>query len=80
MNDFFEINFEDSQYPQRLLKIKRFPKKLYVLGNVELLNSDSIAMVGTRDLTSYGEFYASKFAEELSNCGITIVSGLATRN
>lgn len=64
-------------YPDRLKKIKNAPAQLYVEGNYELLNVDSIAIVGTRKCTSYGKKYAAKFAKELSQKGICIVSGLA---
>lgn len=41
------------------------------------MNNKSIAIVGSRVSTKYGEYYAAKFAEEISKKGITIVSGLA---
>ena len=64
-------------YPKRLLNIQNPPSKLYVEGNYELLNSNSIAIVGTRKCTKYGEKYSAKFAKELSRKGMCIVSGLA---
>lgn len=81
MYKFHEIEINDKRYPQELSKIKNAPNKLYVMGNnIELLNNKCLAMVGTRNLTEYGEFYASKFAREISKYGITIISGLAIRN
>lgn len=81
MYKFHEIEINDKRYPQELSKIKNAPNKLYVMGNnIELLNNKCLAMVGTRSLTEYGEFYASKFAREISKYGITIISGLAIRN
>lgn len=77
MNKVYEIKETDEHYPQNLLVIKKHPKKLYVMGNIEILNNKSVAMVGTRDNTSYGEYYASKFSKALSKSGITVVSGLA---
>lgn len=71
------LSKEDKCYPKRLLKIKDAPTKLYVEGNYQLLNKDSIAIVGTRKSTEYGQKYAKKFAEELSKRGMCIVSGLA---
>lgn len=64
-------------YPKRLLNIHNPPSKLYVEGNYELLNSNSIAIVGTRKCTEYGKKYSAKFAKELSQKGMCIVSGLA---
>lgn len=68
----------DIKFPKRLLQIDNPPKQLYAKGDIELLNNDCIAIVGTRKCTPYGEKYASKFAKELSKQGICIVSGLAT--
>lgn len=67
----------DNKYPKSLLKIKSYPQKLYVLGNIELLNKDSIAIVGSREYSEYGKQYAFKFAKELGNCNICVVSGMA---
>ena len=64
-------------YPKRLLNIHNPPSKLYVEGNYKLLNSNSIAIVGTRKCTEYGKKYSAKFAKELSQKGMCIVSGLA---
>ncbi len=74
MNKIYEINENDKDYPQNLLKIQKHPPKLYVMGNVKILNNKCVAMVGSRDSTPYGEYYASNFAKALSKSGITIVS------
>ena len=73
----YEIYDKDEDYPQNLLKIKNHPKKIYVIGNKKILNNSAVAIVGSRDSSSYGEYYAEKFAKELSENGITIISGLA---
>lgn len=80
MSKIYEINETDKEYPRNLLKIKKHPKKLYVMGNVKILNNKSVAMVGSRDSTPYGEYYASNFAKALSKAGITIVSRFSNRN
>ena len=71
------INIENKLYPKQLTKIDNPPKKLYVLGNLELLNTDSISIVGSRLCTSYGASIARTFSRELAKKGITIVSGMA---
>lgn len=80
MFDYKVININDKEYPEKLLNIKDAPQKLYVMGNKKLLNEKSIAIVGSRACTEYGEKYAEKFARELSKSGICVVSGLAIRN
>lgn len=77
INKIYEINETDRLYPKKLLQIKDRPNKIYVVGNIELLNNKSIAIVGSRISTTYGEYYAAKFAKEISKKGITIISGLA---
>lgn len=44
---------------------------------MELLNSNSIAIVGSRQASENGKKLTMKFAYELSSIGLTIVSGLA---
>jgi len=77
MDKIYEISENDENYPRNLLKLRNHPKKLYVMGNPKILNNKSVAMVGSRDNTSYGEYYARNFSKVLSKRGITVVSGLA---
>lgn len=73
-----EIKKEDRQYPAKLRNIKNPPKKLYVIGNIELLQNQAvIAIVGSRNCSRYGQIQGFKFANELSKAGITVVSGMA---
>lgn len=72
-----KIKIEDSIYPKELRKIKKPPKQLYLKGNIELLNTIGIAIIGSRECTKYGEKMANKFAKELSLQGLTIISGMA---
>ena len=71
------ININDKQYPKNLLKIKRPPKTLYVIGNEKLLNNNSIAIVGSRKCSFYGIKHAKEFSKALADKNITIISGLA---
>lgn len=71
------IKSTDKKYPKKLLEIEDYPKELYVLGNEKLLNKDSIAIVGSRDCTEYGAKYGTKFAKQISEKNICIVSGMA---
>jgi len=50
---------------------------LYCKGNVDLLNQDGIAIVGSRICTRYGTEQTSIFAKQLSKAGFVIISGLA---
>lgn len=72
-----KINIESLEYPENLRKIKKPPKQLYLKGNIELLKTAGIAIIGSRKCTEYGEKNAKKFSKELSLQGLTIISGMA---
>ncbi|MGQ8871751.1 DNA-processing protein DprA [Paenibacillus sp. TSA_86.1] len=71
------ITYLDSNYPILMKETAQPPCIMYARGDTELLNTPSIAMVGTRMPTVYGRKVAEKLAEQLSHAGLTIVSGLA---
>ena len=71
------LNINDKLYPTRLRNIPDAPVNLYLEGNIELLNSSSIAIIGSRAASEKGKSLAKKFSYELSNIGITVISGLA---
>lgn len=73
------LPIESPQYSNRLRSISDPPIGLFVIGNKNLVNSEhtSIAIVGTRQPSSYGEEIAKTFARDLATSGCTIVSGLA---
>lgn len=76
--EIIEIKKDDMYYPSRLLQIKDYPKKLYALGDINLLNKKLIlGMVGSRNCSEYGRKVANSFAKELAKNDITIISGLA---
>lgn len=69
----------DAAYPASLLQIEDPPLMLYLLGRLDLAPEParSIAMVGSRNPTPQGAINARQFAKNLSEAGLTIVSGLA---
>lgn len=72
-----KIDYNSCYFPEKLRSIKNPPKKLYVLGNVEILNNLGIAIVGSRSCTTYGEKMAKIFTKKLTKYNINIISGLA---
>lgn len=68
---------EDEAYPENLRQIADPPILLWYKGNVNLLNSAGIAVVGTRYPSVYGKEMAREFTSELVRHGFTINSGLA---
>lgn len=73
-----KIDINDERYPKRLLKIKAPPSEIYVLGNVDLLNSkNTLGIVGTRKCSEYGRIVTNDFARIIADNGVCIISGLA---
>ncbi|MBO6233341.1 MAG: DNA-processing protein DprA [Clostridia bacterium] len=77
MNKIIKITMENEKYPILLKQIYDPPKCLYVMGNIEILNNQSIAIVGCREATEYGKKAATYFSYNLAKQNVTIVSGLA---
>ncbi|MGI9292584.1 MAG: DNA-processing protein DprA [Pseudomonadales bacterium] len=71
------VTWEDPRYPTLLREIPAPPPLLYVNGDVGLLGSAQIAMVGSRHASSSGLETARQFGAELSRSRLTITSGLA---
>ncbi len=71
------LNWDESEYPKRLLEIYDPPPLLYFRGDPGVLGRHSIAIVGTRRPTPYGNQMAERLARDLAERGLVIVSGLA---
>ena len=71
------ITVDDKEYPENLKQIYDPPIVLYVKGELKDEDRLSVAIVGSRRASFYGLSSAEKFANDLANQGITIVSGLA---
>jgi len=67
----------DPRYPDNLRQIPDPPLVLYALGDISLLDSACVAMVGSRSATTYGRRAAWLLAENLAARGVTVVSGMA---
>jgi len=70
--------YDDDAYPPLLRETKNHPPLLYCSGNIELLASPQIAIVGSRHCTPGGAKTATDFARTLAQAGFTITSGMAT--
>lgn len=72
-----KIDLNSKYYPEKLKNIYGKPKELYCLGNLELLNYKSIAVIGSRNYSNYGKRAAMEFSYNLAKENICIVSGMA---
>lgn len=72
------ITFNNANYPYLLKEIDCPPLCLYCKGNVQLLSTLGVAVVGTRKPTEYGQIVTKQFVKELVEADVTIISGLAS--
>lgn len=71
------LTYVSKNYPQQFLNYPDKPLILYYKGDISLLNTICVGIVGTRKPTIYGRQVTEKFAKTLASSGVTIVSGLA---
>jgi len=71
------ISPQKHKYLQIINTIAKKPEKLYFIGNIPENRITSVAIVGTRRPSSYGQEVTYKLSYELAKKGIVIVSGLA---
>lgn len=76
-NNIQLILCNDKRYPLSLNEIDDKPACLYVRGNLENLYEDCIAIVGSREASEYGKSVARRFAKEIADRNVNVVSGLA---
>lgn len=70
------ITLEDSTYPSQLRDLYDPPVCLFVRGSLERYTT-SLAVVGTRKMSSYGRLIIDQMIPQLVQSGVTIISGLA---
>ena len=69
---------DDGSYPDVLREIADPPVTLYVRGDWQAcMDQPCVAVIGSRNCSTYGKNAAEMLARELASRGITIVSGLA---
>lgn len=75
--DYRVVKKGDSDYPERLERIKDAPEKLYVRGNLPDPKKKTVSIVGARNCTEYGSTLAKTLARILSLNDVQVISGLA---
>ncbi|HRY63398.1 MAG TPA: DNA-processing protein DprA [Patescibacteria group bacterium] len=72
------VTLDDANYPRLLKEIYNPPAILYYQGQLTSESDEfAVAVVGTRKYSSYGKQVAMNIVAELTNQGVTTVSGLA---
>ena len=71
------IHYLQAEYPSRLRSIPDAPPVIYARGTFTFDNPKVLAIVGTRQATSYGKAAVESFLEQLQEFRPVVVSGLA---
>lgn len=71
-----KIDLKSKNYPEILKKIKNPPQTLFFRGNLDQkLFKKSLAVVGTRRMTRYGQMAVEQLVSGLASQKVTIISG-----
>ena len=71
------ISINNNNYPERLHNIDDAPLGLYCRGNLPPDDRLSVAIIGSRNCSSYGRRMAYNLAESFATDNIQVISGLA---
>ena len=71
------VTMDDPAYPPHLAEIYSPPMVFFARGALHEADQYCVAIVGTRNASSYGLHMAKKLASELAARGVTVASGLA---
>ena len=66
-----------NNYPKRFEELAGMPYALFFIGEMPREGMPSVAVVGARRCSSYGEKMTLRFVERLAESGIQIISGMA---
>jgi DNA processing protein len=71
------LTWKDPLYPPLLRQIDDAPPVLYLYGKLTAADQFTLAVVGTRNSSTYGQQVTQRMVTELARGQVTIVSGLA---
>ncbi|MBQ8686222.1 MAG: DNA-processing protein DprA [Alphaproteobacteria bacterium] len=73
----YYIDDSDERYPSTLKQVKNHSPVICVRGNLDVLQRDMVAIVGTRHATANGMQFVADIAHGLAQKNIAVVSGMA---
>jgi DNA processing protein len=71
------VGWDEPAYPPALAAIVDPPPVLWLRGSRQTFDRPAVAIVGSRDGSSYALQVAMRLASDLAACGVVVVSGLA---
>ena len=69
------LAYDDDSYPDSLRDLADPPKRLFLIGNSDLLHKPAIAIVGSRKASAYGLICAQRFSRQAAFRDLVVVSG-----
>ena len=75
--NIYAVSLGEKNYPKLLAEITDPPHTIFYRGTLPPIESPTLAVVGTRKMTSYGKMICEDFLPPLCVQGVIIVSGLA---
>ncbi len=67
----------DDLFPDKLRQIPDPPFGLYYKGKLPQEEIPSVAVIGARECSAYGEYVAKELGKLLGECGVQVISGMA---
>ena len=77
MKEIQIIDIKSAEYPAKLRDIPNPPKRLYCTGDIDLLKTRSVGVIGARKNTVYGKNVAIMIGKRIAESGLAVTSGLA---
>ncbi len=71
------VCYHEEGYPEKLIHIPDPPFAMYYVGKLPQNELPSVAVIGARECSSYGEYIASELGKVLGQQGIQVISGMA---
>lgn len=75
--DIYFCSCFDTNFPEKLRVIPDVPFGIYYKGKLPEPEMPSVAVIGARECSQYGEFVAKELGEMLGSQGIQVISGMA---
>lgn len=72
-----KIATDKHNFFQMMQGIAKLPKSLFLLGNLPAEHRPTVAIVGSRKPTPYGQNVAYRISYELAQAGVVVISGMA---
>ncbi len=71
------ITIHDPGYPNKLRSIPDAPLGLWYIGSLPSADLPSVAVIGARECSEYGEYIARDLGRALAKAGVQVISGMA---